>query len=205
MDPDPGSDLICNLKSYPLNILCKLIWIFLKDPVKSRTIGLINTKSKCIGYTVLLQIRHRFPGIPLLIYRSSDLPCLAFTDPFDLCQPFRLFLDDPVCICPKPFHNSGCQRLSHALDGPGSQIPLYADHIVRRHDLIVFYLKLFTVYIMSGKITLRLYRLSLVHCPEETDAGDFILSNNQVQDRITVFCITVYNMFHKSLDYIHLL
>ena len=205
MDPDPGSDLICDLESYPLDILCKLIWIFLKNPIKSRTIGLINTKSKCIGYAILLQVGHGFSGIPLLIYHGRDLSCLALTDPFDLRQPLRFFLNDPVSICPEPFHDPGCQRLSHTLDGPRSQIPLYADHIIRRYDLVLFYFELFTVYRMGRKIALCLYSLPLIHRPEKADTSGLIFSYQQVQDCITVCRIAVYNMFHKSLDDIHLL
>ena len=46
MDPDPGSDLICDTKSHTTDILCKAIRILLQDSIHSLSVFLIDLCTK---------------------------------------------------------------------------------------------------------------------------------------------------------------
>ena len=137
--------------------------------------------------------------ILFLFYLHGDLLCFAQTDPFYLCQPFRLFFDNAQTVIPKPFYDPAGKRFTNALDRTASQIAADTFRIRRFNDLVLLHLKLLAVI---GIV----FRLSgdPQHCPLHIslkNAGNdqlffFIICG---QHTIPVALVVVDHMVYKYL------
>ena len=156
MYTDPCSDLIGRPKSYALNIISQLIRVLFQNFVYTHTVILVYLCRQFRRDPVLLQVDHGAPHVPLLFHLDRDLPGLAFTDPFDLGQPFRLLLDDPERILLKLLHDPAGKGSPHAFDSAGSQISFNGDQILRFFHCVRYNLQLsavnIMVYILAGQL-----------------------------------------------------
>ena len=105
MDSNPVSDLVRNLETNTTDIICKPVRIFLKYTVDCFYIFLIDFGSEIQRNPIFLLKHLCFSHVSLLRNLRCNFSRLFFTDPLDLCQPFRLFLHDPKRLTPKTSHN----------------------------------------------------------------------------------------------------
>ena len=175
MDSDPGCDLIRNLKSDSGNILSQFIWVFLKNCIEGFSVFLINFRSQIQGNPIFLQKDHRFAHLCFLRDLSGNLPCLFFTDPFNLCQTFRFFLHDPDRICPELAHDPGCQSCSDPFDRAGTQIAFHGLCVLRHFFHKRRNLKLFAVHRMMRIDSRSLDRCSLRDRGKTSHASQLLL------------------------------
>ena len=104
--------LICRLKSNSGNVICHLIGIFFNHAINSISIPLIDFCCKGSRNAIFLKKYHCFTHILLFFYLHGNFPCLALADSFNLCQPLRLFFNNPKSIFFKFSHNPPCKRCS---------------------------------------------------------------------------------------------
>ena len=118
MNADLRCDFISDLKSDPLNLICKLVWISFQYLIGLRTVKLINLCCKCRRNPKFLKVDHCLPHIFFLFYLYSDLSCHTFADPTHLRKSFWFFFDDPEGVFPEFFHNPAGKRCTNPFDRP---------------------------------------------------------------------------------------
>ena len=150
----------------------------------------------------MLQEYHCLAKVPFLRNLVRNLHCLPLTDPLDLRQPLRFFLYDAECIGFKAPHDPCRKRCSHSLDRSGSKIAFDGKLIGRLLLFIMICLKLLSIRGMIYILTGNFYIFSFADCGKYANAGDLHLGIDQIQNRIPVICVAIYNMIHIACYYV---
>ncbi len=197
-------DLIRDLKSHTGHIFRQFVRILLNDPIHIQLIGLINLHSQCQGNSVILQKNHGLTEFSFFLRLLCDLLRFPFTDAFNLYKTLRLFFNDTEGIFLKSAHNTGCNCRPDTFDRPGAQIPLNGSCILRGLNCISIYFKLRTVRRMHRIFSGCLHAFSFADDLKHAHTGDLILIlGKQIQNRITILFISIYNMLYKPGNRLH--
>ena len=102
-------NLVRQLKTDSIHIICQPIRILLNNPIHFLPILFVDPQCECCCNPVLCQEHHCLTQILLFMKLLIDFSGFPLTDAFNLCQPFRLFFNNPESIFLKLFHNPRCQ------------------------------------------------------------------------------------------------
>ena len=202
VNPDARCDLVRDAKTNAGHILRQPVRILLHDLVQSHAVLLIDLDRERVGDAVLLQKKHRIPGVFFLLDLLRDLPRLPLADALDLRKPVRFLLDDPKRIVPEMPHDPGGERRADPLDRAGAQIALHRDPVLRRDHRKPLHLELFPVDRVIHVSALRLDALALVQVGEDARAGDLHILHLEVDHTVTVLRIFENNMLDKPFQFL---
>ena len=74
----------------------------------------------------------------ILLYNSCHFSCLALTDSFHFCQPFRLLFNNLKGFFPEFIHNSFGKTAANAGNGSGAKITEHGNFILRILSSVYF-------------------------------------------------------------------
>lgn len=117
MNADLRCDFISDLKSDPLNLICKLVWISFQYLIGLRTVKLINLSLQVSLKSQTSEDRSLPSAYLFLFYLYSDLSCHTFADPTHLRKSFWFFFDDPEGVFLN-FSQSCQQEMHQPFDRP---------------------------------------------------------------------------------------
>ena len=204
MDTYFPCDLIRRFKSHAGNIICHLIRIFLHNPVNAIPVILIDLCRKRSGNSIFLQIDHRLSHVLLFLYLLCNFSCFSLTDPFYLCQPFRLFFNNAKGIFLKFSHDPSRQSCTQPFDGSGSQITLNGNEIFHFADFRSFYLQLHAVQGMHHIFSCQLQKLSFSDVRKCSHTCQISVLIIQIEYRISIILIPEDNVLHVSFYLLHI-
>ena len=202
MDPDPGSDLICDTESHTTDIFCKAIRILLQDSIYSLSVFLIDFCAELQRYPVFLEKDHSAAHICFLRHLFCDLHGLFFADSLDLSQPLRFFLHNTHGIIAETTYDPGCQCRTDPFDRAGTQITFHGQCILRHFFYVGGYLKLFTIHRMCCIISGSFNGSPLGDCRKCSHTGQFLFLFHpfQYHDRISIIFIPEDHMIYISCN-----
>ena len=156
-------NLICNLKSDSMNILCQLIWILLNDPIQIISIFFIYLSGKISSNPILCQKHHGTSHFLLFLKLYNNISCLPLRNSLYLSQAFAFLLNDPKGISLKFFYDSLCQSRSQSFNGSRSQITFHTVRIIWLQNLIGTDLKLWPMHRMIHILSISPYIFPFVN------------------------------------------
>ena len=203
MYADARCNLVCRLKTHALDIVRKLVGIFLQHPVYTHAVVFVYLCRQPDGYPVFLEIDHRLAHLFLLADLEGDLPCLALADALDFRQPLRFLVDDAQRLFLKFSDDARRQGFPHAFDGAGAQIPLDGHQVFRLFHRVGRDFELGAVYAVVHVFSGQFQHLAFADEIKVADTGHFPVVIFQVKYRIAVFFIAEHDVLHISCHFLH--
>ena len=126
MDSYSGCNLICDLKSYPRNVLCQSVGIFLQYCIKGIFVLLIYFSSQIQRNPILLQKNHSLAHFCFFCYLNCNFSGFLLADSLHFSQSLRFLFHNPDGILAKSAHNPSCQCCTNTFDRSGAQISFHS-------------------------------------------------------------------------------